>query len=399
MHLPLFFARRYRDSSTRFNTVRLINRFAAFVVGVAVCAFFVVLSVFSGLEQFGLSFSSALDSDLKISSSTSGSFSVDDVFLENILGFDGVQSATPVLTQQVVVRSGAQNIPLLLLGVQQSYTSVIPIEDYIALGNWLAFDSNEMVLGYGAASILGVGLYGLDGGVDCVVPKKGNISPTNPQLFQVEKAIVSGVFQLGNEADQKYAFAPESMVQQLAGLSDRYYSEVLIRVERPSDVDGMKKKLSNMLGEDYTVLKKSELNPALYRMLKTERLVLYMILSLVMAIALFNVVGAVVMMVLDKKSHLQTLHAIGAPVVLLRNVFFTQGLLLSAVGGGVGLLIGLLVVAAQFWGGVFSIPGTSLAYPVVFSIENILVLLIIWSGFSALAAWMASAVVRPRLLR
>ena len=332
MHLPLFFARRYRDSSTRFNTVRLINRFAAFVVGVAVCAFFVVLSVFSGLEQFGLSFSSALDSDLKITSPTSASFSVDDAFLKNILDFDGVYSATPVLTQQVVVRSSAQNIPLLLLGVQESYNSVIPIEDYIALGNWLAFDSSEMILGYGAASVLGVGLYGLDGGVDCVVPKKGNVSPTNPQLFRVEKAIVSGVFQLGNEADQKYAFAPESMVRRLSGISERYYSEVLIRLDSPSDVDDMKKKLSNVLGEDYTVLKKSELNPALYRMLKTERLVLYMILSLVMAIALFNVVGAVVMMVLDKKSHLQTLHAIGAPVVLLRNVFFTQGLLLSAVG-------------------------------------------------------------------
>lgn len=152
-----------------------------------------------------------------------------------------------------------------------------------------------------------------------------------------------------------------------------------------------------MFGPNFVVLKKSELNPALYRMLQTERLVLYMILSLVMVIALFNVVGAIVMMVLDKKSQLRTLHALGAPIDLLRKVFFTQGLLLSATGAGVGLMIGFIIVAVQFWGEFFKVPGTSLSYPVVLTLENLFVLLGVWGSFSALAAWLSSAVVRPRL--
>lgn len=397
MHLPLFFAARYRDSSTRFNTVRLINRFAAFVVGVAVCAFFVVLSVFSGLEQFGLSYSSALDSDIKITSSSSASFAVDVRVLEKIMGVNGVQSISPILTQQVVMRSKTQSIPLVLMGVQQGYSSTIPIENFISLGQWPAFESNELVLGYGSASVLGVGLYGLDGTVDFLVPKRGNISLADPQPFLVEKGFVMGIFQLGDEPDQKYAFASEAMVRRLSGVPSGQYTELLIKVDNTSRVDDVKNQLSDMFGPNFVVLKKSELNPALYRMLQTERLVLYMILSLVMVIALFNVVGAIVMMVLDKKSQLRTLHALGAPIDLLRKVFFTQGLLLSATGAGVGLMIGFIIVAVQFWGEFFKVPGTSLSYPVVLTLENLFVLLGVWGSFSALAAWLSSAVVRPRL--
>lgn len=397
MRLPLFFARRYRDTSTRFNTVRLINRFAAFVVGVAVCAFFVVLSVFSGLEQFGLSFSSALDGDIKITSASKPTFTVNDAFVESVLALDGIQSVAPILTQHVVLRSKNQNTQLLLMGIQQNYASVIPIKRHLALGQWPAFESNELVLGYGTASMLGVGLYGQDGGIDCVVPKRGNISPTDPSPFLSEKAVVMGVFQLGDEADHKYAFASESLVRRLSPSPKGQYSELVIKVADPTAIDESKKRLTDLLGADFVVLKKSELNPALYRMLQTERMVLYLILSLVLAIAMFNVVGAIIMMVLDKKNNLQTLHALGAPIRLLRHVFLTQGLLVSAIGGGIGLFVGLLLVAAQYWGQFLNVPGTSLAYPVIFSTENIIVLLCVWSGFSVLAAWVASAVVRPRL--
>ena len=116
-------------------------------------------------------------------------------------------------------------------------------------------------------------------------------------------------------------------------------------------------------------------------------------------IALFNVVGAVVMMVLDKREQLQTLHRMGSPLHEIRNIFFYQGMLLSGVGGGVGLLIGVGVVVAQFVGEFVLVPGTQLPYPVRFSFENLMALVVIWAGLSVLAAWIASAVVSPRLLR
>ena len=147
------------------------------------------------------------------------------------------------------------------------------------------------------------------------------------------------------------------------------------------------------------MIEKEALNPALYRMLQTERIAIYLILSLVLIIALFNVVGAVVMMVLDKREQLQTLHRMGSPLHEIRNVFFYQGMLLSGVGGGVGLLIGIGVVIAQSVGEFILVPGTQLPYPVSFSLKNLLVLVVIWVGLSILAAWISSAVVRQRLLR
>ena len=147
------------------------------------------------------------------------------------------------------------------------------------------------------------------------------------------------------------------------------------------------------------MIKKEALNPALYRMLQTERIAIYLILSLVLIIALFNVVGAIVMMVLDKREQLQTLYRMGCPLYEIRNIFFYQGMLLSVAGGGVGLVIGIGVVVAQFVGEFILVPGTQLPYPVRFSFENLFSLVLIWGVLSVLAAWIASAVVRPRLLR
>jgi len=398
MRLPLFFARRYRDASTRFNTVRLINRFAAFVVGVAVCAFFVVLSVFSGLELFGLSFSSALDSDLKVRSVNNSSFLIDEKLEILVRGVKGVESIAPILKQQVLLRSKSQNAQVFLLGVRDDYAFTVPIETHMALGGWPDFKSNEIVLGYGTASILGLGLYGEDGILQCMVPKQGRVSPTDRRPFRSEEAVVMGVFQLSDDLDYKFAFASESLVRRLLPVDAGMYNELLIKLSEPTARDKVKDQLVRLLGDEYVVLKKSELNPALYQMLQTERLVLYLILSLVLAIALFNVVGAIIMMVLDKRNNLKTLVALGAPVGMLRHVFFIQGLLVSAVGGGVGLIVALVLVAVQYWGGVINVPGTTIGYPVVFSAENIVVLLGVWVGFSVMAAWLASAVVRPRLL-
>ena len=161
----------------------------------------------------------------------------------------------------------------------------------------------------------------------------------------------------------------------------------------------MIERVQTTLGSSFEVIEKEALNPALYRMLQTERIAIYLILSLVLIIALFNVVGAVVMMVLDKRKQLQTLHGMGSPLHEIRNIFFYQGMLISGLGGAAGLLVGIVIVVAQSFGEFVLVPGTQLPYPVRFSVENLIALLVIWVGLSVLAARIASAVVRPRLLR
>ena len=399
MSFSLFVARRYRLSSTKFNTVRLISRFASFVIGVAVCAFFVIQSVFSGLHDFGLSYSSSLDPDLKIRAVDSASFVLADSVVAQVEKIEGVGGSAPVFSQEVVLRFEQQNKLISLLGVDDRFDQLFAVSDQIPVGRMVSEIGEEILLGYGTAIGLGAGLYDYDGFIECLLPKQGLINPLDPNPFVSQWATNVGLFQISQEVDYSCAFAPISFVRNLTNASADAYTEININLVKGAKINDTVEEVQATLGASFEVIEKEALNPALYRMLQTERIAIYLILSLVLIIALFNVVGAVVMMVLDKREQLQTLHGIGSSVREIRNIFFYQGMLLSGVGGVVGLLIGIGVVVAQSVGEFVLVPGTQLPYPVRFSFENLIALVVIWVGLSVLAAWIASAVVRTRLLR
>lgn len=399
MSFSLFVARRYRLSSTKFNTVRLISRFASFVIGVAVCAFFVIQSVFSGLHDFGLSYSSSLDPDLKIRAVDSASFVLADSVVTQLEKIEGVGGSAPVFSQEVVLRFEQQNKLICLLGIDDRFDQLFAVNDQIPVGRMVSDNGEEILLGYGTAIELGAGLYDYDGFVECLLPKQGLINPLDPNPFVSQWATNVGLFQISEEVDYGYAFAPIRFVRNLTNASADTYTEININLVEGVKVNDVIDGVRATLGASFEVIEKEALNPALYRMLQTERIAIYLILTLVLIIALFNVVGAVVMMVLDKREQLQTLHGMGSSVREIRDIFFYQGMLLSGVGGSVGLLIGIVVVVAQSVGEFVLVPGTQLPYPIRFSFENLTALVVIWVGLSVLAAWIASAVVRPRFLR
>ena len=399
MSFSFFVARRYWLSSTKFNTVQVINRFASFVIGVGVCAFFVIQSVFSGLHDFGLSYSSSLDPDLKIRAVNSASFVLADSMVIELQKIEGVVGSAPVFSQEVVLRFEQQNKLVSLLGIDARFDRLFAVSDQIPVGRIISDTGEEILLGYGTAIELGAGLYDYDGFVECLLPKQGFINPLDPNPFVSQWATNVGLFQISEEVDYSYAFAPIRFVRNLTGVSADTYTEININLAKEEKVNGVIEGIQAKLGPSFEVIEKEALNPALYRMLQTEQIAIYLILSLVLIIALFNVVGAVIMMVLDKREQLQTLHRMGSPLHEIRNVFFYQGMVLSGFGGVIGLAVGIVLVVAQSVGEFILVPGTQLPYPVSFSLKNLLVLVVIWVGLSILAAWISSAVVRQRLLR
>tara|TARA_B100000927_G_C16449788_1_gene463317 strand:- start:101 stop:1300 length:1200 start_codon:yes stop_codon:yes gene_type:complete len=399
MSFSLFVARRYRLSSTKFNTARLISRFASFVIGVAVFAFFVIQSVFSGLHDFGLSYSSSLDPDLKIRAVDYASFVLADSVVAQIEKIDGVEGSAPVFSQEVVLRFEEQNKLISLLGVDERFDQLFAVSEKIPVGRMISGAGEEILLGYGTAIELGAGLYDYDGFVECLLPKQGVVNPLDPSPFVSQWATNVGLFQISEEVDYGYAFAPIRFVKNLTNAAADAYTEINVNLIMEAKINNVVERIQTILGSSFEVIEKEALNPALYRMLQTERVAIYLILSLVLIIALFNVVGAVVMMVLDKRVQLKTLHGMGSPLNEIRNIFFYQGMLLSGLGGAVGLLVGGFVVVLQSIGEFILVPGTQLPYPVRFSFENLIVLVVIWGVLSVLAAWIASAVVRPRLMR
>ena len=399
MSFSFFVARRYRLSSTKFNTVRLISHFASFVVGVAVCAFFVIQSVFSGLHDFGLSYSSSIDPDLKISSVDSFSFVMADTVIAKLEQVKGVAVAAPLLSQEAVLRFEQQHKLVTLLGVDSRYDQLFGISDRIPVGRMVSDRGEELLLGYGTTIDLGAGLYDYDGFIECLLPKQGAINPLDPNPFVSRWATNVGVFQMSEEVDYNYAFAPLPFVWSLTNAPTNTFTAVDVKLDENANKNTLIEEIQRIIGSEFEIIEKEALNPALYRMLQTERIAIYLILSLVLTIALFNVVGAIVMMVLDKRNQLKTLLGMGSSVNEIRQIFFYQGLLLSGVGGFFGLVVGIGVVIAQSIGEFILVPGTQLPYPIAFSFENLFALLLIWGVLSVVAAWVASAVVRPQLLR
>jgi lipoprotein-releasing system permease protein len=399
MSFSFFVARRYRLSSTKFNTVRLISHFASFVVGVAVCAFFVIQSVFSGLHDFGLSYSSSIDPDLKINSVGSFSFIMADTVIVKLEQVKGVAVAAPIFSQEAVLRFEQQHKLVTLIGVDSRYDQLFGISDRIPVGRMVSDSGEELLLGYGTTIDLGAGLYDYDGFIECLLPKQGAINPLDPNPFISRWATNVGVFQMSEEVDYNYAFAPLSFVWSLTNAPTNTYTAVDVKVDNNAKKNALIEEIQRIIGSGFEVIEKKALNPALYRMLQTERVAIYLILSLVLTIALFNVVGAIVMMVLDKRNQLQTLLGMGSSVNEIRQIFFYQGLLLSGIGGFFGLVVGIGVVVAQSISEFILVPGTQLPYPIAFSFENLSALLLIWGMLSVVTAWIASAVVRHQLLR
>jgi len=251
-----------------------------------------------------------------------------------------------------------------------------------------------LVLGIGVLSQLDGAAYDHPEGITLLVPNKRGAGMLNQQAFSAQSAVVRGVFQIGASIDENTAYAPIDMVQQILRARENQASALYIKLTDDADEIAVQQDLQKIIGNDYNTKTKAELNPALYKMLQTERVAVIAILTLVVLIALFNVVGAIIMTLLEKKGNIKTLHLLGATVPSLRRVFFMQGLLLSGLGSGIGLLLAILVVWLQKSFAFFSIPGSGLPYPVALEWSSFWTVVFVVGGLTTIVSWLASAVVK-----
>ena len=367
-----FIARRYYRFKSKWNIVNIISRSASFVLVVAVCAFFVVLSVFSGLKIFGANYSKAFDPDIKISSKTSKHFDFANSLSEQLKNVPNVVVFSKLLEDRVLVKNQENSDFASLKGVSEQYNSVFDIEKIITVGRWISSvpDSNEAVVSHALADRLSLGLYNYGGGLTVLIPstKQGNNILQKP--FYSSFYMVSGVFGSSEAADQKNIFVPFASAQKLLRLDDGKISAIAIKVANPSDSKNTIKQLQKIFGDNFYVKSREELNETYYKMLNAEGLILNLVLGLILIVAMFNTVGAVIILIIEKQKDIKTLYKIGANKTQVSSVFFKHGLYLSFSGGALGLLLGCLIVFVQEQFGIIFLSGTSIPYPVVFDINN-----------------------------
>ena len=392
MRFTRLLALRYTFGLQKKVAVTLISRFAAFVIGVAVFAFFVVLSVFGGLREFGLQFTHAFDPDIRITSATSGQFNIDEDVFVTVQNHPEVALTSAALSQEMMLRFENRTAFANIIGVDSLFYAVVAGETMV--GDWVQPGAYELVLGIGVLSQLDSAAYGHPKGITLLVPNKRGAGVLNQQPFSAQSAVVRGVFQIGASIDETTAYAPIDMVQQILRTRENQASALYIKLTDNADEIAVQQDLQKIVGNNYNTKTKAELNPALYKMLQTERVAVIAILTLVVLIALFNVVGAIIMTLLEKKGNIKTLHQLGATAPSLRRVFFMQGLLLSGLGSGLGLLLAILVVWLQKSFSFFSIPGSGLPYPVALEWSSFWTVVLVVGGLTTVVSWLASAVVK-----
>ena len=375
MQVPFFIALRYFFTRSKQSIINLINLISIGVVLVATASLFIVLSAFSGLKDFGLSFSNSFDPSVRVSASYGKVLQVDSLQLEAINAIDEVVLASPVLEEKVFLSFNNKNQVALLKGVGNRYPEVVQIDSLIVSGNWFKNDFDEVVIGGGIANNLSLGVYDYTSFLTLSAPKRKGGVGLGKNPFTKETALVSGIYFASEQLDKKYLFARLELAQRLLQRSQGEYTYLEIKTAKNPNLDALKASLKEILSQDISVLNRAQLNAALYKMLNTENLAVYLIFSLIIIIALFNVVGALIMMFLDKKPQLKILYTMGLRPKEIQRVFFYLGGLICWVGGGLGVLTGVLLVLIQNYFPFLYVPGTSLPYPVLFELKNFLIVL------------------------
>lgn len=375
------------------NVINIINRITALVVVLGAVSLFVVLAGFAGLKNFTLSFSSIFDPDLKIFPKTGKYITFSDEVANKLSDTDEVAFFSSILEEQVFLNHKQKNHIAYIKGVDEHYPLVCDVDSILVLGNW-EIQAPNVVVGATIFNTLGLGFVDTSSPLQIVVPKSGRGSITQEvKPYRESFVVVAGVYQLTEELDKKYVFSSLSEAQQILGLSSDQVSAIEIRLASHISEKEVIEKIYQIFGDTVIVKNRMQLNDALYRMLNTENIAIYLIFILVLIIALFNLAGAIIMMILDKRKDLHTLYALGMNVSQMRQLFFLQGTMTSVIGSFLGIIIGMLIVFLQQQFQFVTI-GVGLPYPVEIEWINVFLVFFTIVILGVLASWIASSRVR-----
>lgn len=391
MNFPLYIAKRYLFSKSKNNAINIITGIASVGIIAGTMALFVVLSVFSGLRDFSLSFSNDFDPDLQVSPLKGKTFTITPAQENQLKKIDGIASYSKVLEERVLFFFDGKEQVSYLKGVDDHFTSTNVVNQNLMSGKWLEPKSYQVVVGYGITQKLSLGLYDFNNPFEVYVPRKGKgVIESEAEAFNKTALIPVGIYAISEDLDAKYVFCDLTLAQRLLELPSNSISGIDIKMKPQADESKLKEKLNQLFHQTTTVKNRAELNATLHRMLNTENLAVYLILTLVIIMFLFAFSGAMIMMILDKKDNLKTLYHLGVMPQQLQRIFLYQGTLLCALGGLIGLLLGILIVVLQQqfkWVMITE----SLAYPVVFTLKNVLIVFATIMVLGFLASLIASS--------
>ncbi len=383
MRLPLFIANRYLLAKKSHNLINIITWISILGISVGSFALIVVLSAFNGLEQVISSMNSRLTPDLQIAPSKGKTIDLAAFPLGQLQQIQGVEYVVPTITEDALFRANDKQHIGQVKGVGVEYQNIARLNEIIFGNDGLQLADDEehsfAVPGAGVAWYLGINAYNPYAIVRVYVPKRGNASMMSLEnSFNSDILTVRSVFSTEQEQDEKLVLVPFEWLSELLEYEDKA-NNVELFVAPNADANKVKKEVMAMIGEDFTVKNQQEQQETLYRIMRSEKWAVYVILTFILILATFNVVGSLSMLMIEKRKDSEILKSMGADNRLIQKIFMNEGLLISVAGGIIGLLLGIvLVLLQQQFGFVkFGSGGGNYvvdAYPVLLKFKDVLLI-------------------------
>jgi len=393
-----YIASRYLISKKGSTAVTFITWLAAFAMVAAVAAMFIIISVFSGLEELNKDMIANLHADLTIKSKTGKVLPDIDKLEKSLRNNSDVANFSKVIEEKVYLGYKDNGEIAYLRGVDSVYIHVNPINESIFYGKYPDFKySNEVIMENGLDNRLSLPVNSSQDFATILMPKpgKGIIQQEN-DIFNKKDIYVSGIFP-GNDQLDNYIIAPIELARELLGLPKAACYQVVIKLKNSANSELVKSNLIKEFGDKIIVNTKSEENAAFWKMINTEKLMIYLIFGLVIFITTFNLAGAITILQLDKKEQAKALIALGFSRKDLRLTYFFTGLLIVFFGLVCGLIIGSAISFIQIRTGFFK-ASENLAFPVKIEMLNYFVVSVVALFFGIIISVLFSKINKRYLV-
>ena len=392
MKLAFYIARRYLVSKKSVNIINLISAISVVGVAVGTMALIVVLSAFNGIDFFIRDLLSSFDPDLKITVVEGKNFSPDEAGLDGLYQMEGIAAIMEVVEDNALLQYDDRQKYAVVKGVATNYNTFSGLDTMLNEGRFVLEQDDRpfTVIGQGVAFDLSVGLSFVDP-IHIYYPKKEDRKQLSLEsAFNHGYLFPTGIFSVQQEIDNMYILVPIRFARTVFEMEGRVTS-LELKLTDGVDVKQVKSQVKEMLGEGFLVQDRIEQHEFLYRVMRSEKWSSFLILSFILVIASFNLLGSLTMIIIDKKNDIHILGSMGANRRLIRMIFLFEGWLISISGAISGLILGVVLVWAQKNFELLKLPGNGSfaisAYPVQLQFFDVLATFLIVLGIGFLAAW------------
>ena len=390
MNFPFYIAKRYLISKKSHNVINIISWISVTGIAIGTIALIIVLSAFNGLETLVEDLYASFDPDIKITVLEGKTFDANEFPKDKIMAISEVEFYNSALEEVALIKYEDKQTVATIKGVEESFYGMTGIDSLIIEGKieHNSESNNNIIMGWGIADQLALFISQSVYQVGVIVPKKGNKKGLTPGSdFNRKTANATGIFSVNPDFDTKYVLGELGFVQNLLKHKGRI-SSVELGLKEGADWGKVKEQVKTIVGENYKVQTRFEMNELIFKTNKTEKWITFLILSFILVIASFNIIGSLTMLIIDKKKDVWILKTLGANNNVIRKIFFAEGMLINLVGAISGMTIGAFVCWLQIKFGLLRLAGGVVDfYPIELNIMDFVNVSVIVIIIGLVASW------------